>query len=297
MTNELKTTEAIDIVDNNISSGIIADATKARIQAQFMVAINRPRSYEQSRYRILEACKRPVYAERVEYTKPTGGKPITGPSIRFAEMALREWGNIDYTNYVLTDDEDVRRVMVVVTDLETNTSFSTSIQFDKTVERSSSANREVVSERINSRGYITYIVKATEEEVLTKQSSLISKALRNEGLRLIPQEIIEEAMEVAKEAKKKGVSQNITIARQRIADAFLSIGVQPKQLERYLKHPVSLCSEEEILELRNIYEAIKTGEAKWNEFSQEITEEKAFPSVKAKLEALKTKMAEKQAEK
>jgi hypothetical protein len=53
------------------------------------MAMQRPRSYDQSRIKILEACSRPAFAEKVEYSKPVGGgKPIVGPSIRFAELAL-----------------------------------------------------------------------------------------------------------------------------------------------------------------------------------------------------------------
>ena len=87
-----------------------AEAAKARIQAAYIMAMQRPRSYDQSRIKILEACSRPSFAEKVEYSKPVGGgKPIVGPSIRFAELALREWGNISYESQVVYDDEITRR--------------------------------------------------------------------------------------------------------------------------------------------------------------------------------------------
>ena len=270
-----------------------AESVKARIQAQYLVALSHPRSYDQSRFRIMEACRRPAFADKVEYKKPVGGKTIVGPSVRFAELALREWGNIDYSNTVVYDDEMNRRISVVITDLETNTTFSASIQITKTVERKDSTGREVISERINSYGDKIYIVKATEDEALTKQAAMISKALRNEGLRLIPQEIIEEGIDIARRTQQKDVSSNMEEARKKISDAFGGLGIQPKHLEEYLGHPMSMCVPAEITDLRAIFNAIKNGEAKWNDFVSEDEDVRggALQSAKANLDALKNKLA------
>lgn len=270
-----------------------AESVKARIQAQYLVALSHPRSYDQSRFRVIEACRRPAFADKVEYKKPVGGKTIVGPSVRFAELALREWGNIDYSNTVVYDDEMNRRISVVITDLETNTTFSASIQITKTVERKDNKGRDVISERINSYGEKIYIVKATEDEVLTKQAAMISKALRNEGLRLIPQEIIEEAIDIARRTQQKDVSSNMDEARKKISDAFGGLGIQPKHLEEYLGHPMSMCVPAEITDLRAIFNAIKNGEAKWNDFVSEDEDVRggALQSAKANLDALKNKLA------
>lgn len=270
-----------------------AEAVKARIQAQYLVALTHPRSYDQSRFRIMEACRRPAFADKVEYKKPVGRTTIVGPSIRFAELALREWGNIDYSNTVVYDDDMNRRISVVITDLETNTTFSASIQITKTVERKDSTGRDVISERINSYGDKVYIVKATEDEVLTKQAAMISKALRNEGLRLIPQEIIEEGIDIARRTQQKDVSSNMEEARKKISDAFGGLGIQPKHLEEYLGHPMAMCVPAEITDLRAIFNAIKNGEAKWSDFTSENEDVRggALQSAKANLDALKNKLA------
>ena len=286
MSNELQTVQA-EMQTRGQSytdpaSVAVAEAVKARIQAQFYVAINRPRSYEQSRYRILESCKRVSFADKVEYRKPVGNTTIVGPSIRFAELALREWGNIDYANTVVYDDDMNRRITVVITDLETNTSFSASIQLEKAVERKDCKGREVISERINSFGQKIYKVRATEDEVLTKQSALISKALRNEGLRLIPQEIIEEAIDTARNTLKSDATVNIDDARRKISDSFANIGIQPKQLEEYLDHPVAMCAPSEIVDLRAIFNTIKNGEAKWGDYVTKPEDEQNAHAADAK---------------
>ncbi len=269
-----------------------AEAAKARIQAAYIMAIQRPRSYDQSRIKILEACSRPSFAEKVEYSKPVGGgKPIVGPSIRFAELALREWGNISYENQVVYDDDLTRRINVVITDLETNTTFSASIQLNKTVERKNATGREVVSERINSYGDKVYIVKATDDEIANKQAALVSKALRNEGLRLIPQDIVEEAIERARETVKRRDKADPDAARKKLADAFASLRIMPADLEKYLGHPLGQTSPAELQDLRSIYQTIKDGEAKWSDYTTTGKDEDSDAlAAKEKLQDLKARM-------
>ena len=270
-----------------------AEGAKARIQAAYIMAMQRPRSYDQSRIKILEACSRPSFAEKVEYSKPVGrGRPIVGPSIRFAELALREWGNIAYENQVIYDDETTRRVAVTITDLETNTTFSASLQIGKTVERKKSDGRDVISERINSYGDKVFIVKATEDEIANKQAAAVSKALRNEGLRLIPQDIIEEAIDKARETVNKKDKSDPDAARKKLADAFAAIRVMPSHLESYLEHPLSQTSPAELQELRSIYQTIRDGEAKWSDFINKPEDEPtaAAKDAKRKLHTLKSKM-------
>ena len=271
-----------------------AEAAKARIQAAYIMAMQRPRSYDQSRIKILEACSRPSFAEKVEYSKPVGGgKPIVGPSIRFAELALREWGNISYESQVVYDDEITRRISVAITDLETNTTFSASIQLNKTVERKKTDGREVVGERINSYGDKVYIVKATEDEIMNKQAAAVSKALRNEGLRLIPQDIIEEAIERARETVKRRDKADPDAARKKLADAFAALRIMPTDLEKYLGHPLGQTSPAELQDLRSIYQTIKDGEAKWSDYVSPQGEESAdAAAAKEKLHSLKKRIKE-----
>src|SRR5574343_7946 len=100
-----------------------AESAKARIQAAYIMAMQKPRSEEQARQRILAACKRPQFASRVEYSKPIAGTKIKGPSIRFAELALREWGNIDSDIFVMFEDAQTKRIKIRLLDCETNAAF------------------------------------------------------------------------------------------------------------------------------------------------------------------------------
>lgn len=271
-----------------------AEQVKARTQAQFLMARNYPRNYDNSRINIMAACRRRTFAEKVEYSKPVGGSSITGPSIRFAELALREWGNIDYSNTVIYEDDLCRRISIVITDLQTNTTFSSTIVVNKTVERKNADGREIISQRLNTWGKPVYIVKAYDDEIMTKQQALISKALRNEGLRLIPQEIIEEAIYIARKTIREGIKADPDAARRKIADAFAALGVMPTDLEKYLGHGLAQCSADEITDLTAVYNAVKNGETKWADFVSEDDDAKSKALSKA--DALKQKIQSRKAQ-
>jgi hypothetical protein len=264
----------------NVDPAAVAagEAAKARIQSAYIMAYKNPRDEDQARDRILKACRRPAFAERVEFSKPIGKTHIKGPSIRFAELALREWRNVLTDIQVIYEDDFIRRTRIMAIDLETNVSFSKEINITKTVERKNNKDREVLAERINTNGEVVYVVKATEDEIHNKEAALISKAIRNEGLRIIPVDIVDEAIEVAKETLRTKDKADPDAAKKKILDAFSEIGVKPNDLRIYLGHPTDQVSPQELADLRAIYRAIKDGEARWVDYitpaEKEKTEEK-----------------------
>ena len=250
-----------------------AESVKARIQCQYIMALQKQRDAEEARQKIIKDCKRPDFAQLVEYFKPIGGKKIPGVSIRFAETALRHWGNISVETQIVHEDEQSKRLMITCIDLETNSTFSKSISINKTVERKNGKDREVIGQRQNTNGETVYIVKATEDELLTKEGAAISKAIRNEGLRLIPKDIIEEAVETARKTLRDKMAKDPDGEKRKILDAFSSIGVKPKDLTHYLGHPIENISPLELEDLRKIHKAISDGEATWNDFFGEDDDE------------------------
>jgi hypothetical protein len=281
-------TKEVAVRQQNTDPAIVASAegVKAQIQAAYMMAVKYPRSFDTSRDRILANCKRTSFAAKVEFAKPVGGKIIRGPSIRFAETALREWGNILTNVQVLYEDETMRRSRVTVIDLETNTTFSKEIQIAKTVERKNSAGYEVLGERTNTKNDKVFIVRATEDDVLNKEAAQVSKALRNEGLRLIPGDIIEEALELAKKTVAAGDKVDPAGAKKALFDAFSELGIKPKSIEEYLGRSVTTLQPSELQDLRGIYRAIKEGEAKWSDYiKKEVADDEAGEKEAAKTAA------------
>ncbi len=269
---EDKKAMSMEVIDH--ASIAAAEAAKARVQAAYIVAMKRPRNQMESRDRILNACKRPAFAERVEYAKPVSGKKVRGPSVRFAELAIREWGNCLTETQVFYEDINVKRIRMTVTDLETNSSHSKEITVQKTVERKKIfEDREVLGHRRNTSNELVYIVKATDDEIYNKEAALISKALRNEGLRLIPSDIIDEAIEIARKTLLKRDEEDPERERKKIFDSFSEIGISPKELMKYIGHERDKLSPVELQDLRAVYRAIRDGDAKWEDYITENNEE------------------------
>ncbi|HYG12344.1 MAG TPA: hypothetical protein VD835_20545, partial [Pyrinomonadaceae bacterium] len=100
---------------NETSTTALAAQAKAQIEARYIVAMQRPRDMDTVRTKLLKECSRPGFAKVARYSKPVGGSKIEGPSIRFAEAALRCMGNVVPESFVVWDDEEKRVVRVSVT--------------------------------------------------------------------------------------------------------------------------------------------------------------------------------------
>jgi len=243
-----------------------AALAKAEVEARFAVAVHRPRDMDLARVALLQDCKRPHFAAVARYSKPVGGKPIEGPSIRFAEAALRALGNVEVSSPVVYEDDEKRIVRVTVCDLESNLTHRTDITIAKTVERRKLGNgQKPISTRQNTYGETVYIVAATDDELAVKQAALVSKALRTLALRIVPGDLVDEAMDVVLETQRKGDTADPEAARKKLVDAFVGIGVSPASLKEYLGHEVSACAPAELVHLRAIYAAIKDGETTWKD--------------------------------
>lgn len=254
------------------TSAALAAQVKATVEARFIMALNRPRDMSMARDRILSECKRPKFAESARYRRPVGKKNgveqfIEGPSIRFAEAAIRAMGNVDVQTMTTFDSTEKRMVQVTVTDLESNTTFSRDIALLKQVERRfRKEGQHVFSTRLNSYGDTLYTVQATESEVLLKEAAEVSKAIRTLGLRLLPGDILDEAMDLCVATAANNDAKDPDAARKAIADGFSALGVKPSDLKAYLGgQDVGSCSPVQIGELRALYSALKAGEFSWVE--------------------------------
>lgn len=254
------------------ASAAMAEAARANVLARFYQARQLPRDTLEVRARVLLECERPRLAELAVYSLPRGktpdGRPnyITGPSIRLAEAFLRTWGNLHVESPIVYEDDAKRVITVTVTDLETNATLSDGIIVEKVVEKRNVRDRaEVIGERTNSEGKKVYLVRANETDLLAKQNALKSKALRNLVFRLVPGDMVDEAMEVAARVNREGAKKDPLAAAKKIADAFLELNVLPSQLAEALGHALDRATVADVELMRGWYAAIKSGEASVND--------------------------------
>lgn len=262
----------------------IAAREQAVVQARFIVALQRPRNGDQFRADLLKECQRPEFAEMAEYAKPVGkefkdGKWVEkiarGPSIRLIETGIRCFKNIHQETTTVYDSPEMRICRVSTTDLESNVDYSTEVQVVKVVERRGSKGRNgeeeppkgrtVLSERINSAGEKTYLVLATDDEVRVKQAALSSIALREQGRRILPGHVIQEAIANCRKVCADRDAKDPDAARRKLLDAFVQLGIQPADLHAFLGHSTERLAPKEIEDLRQVYAAVRDGEATWDE--------------------------------
>lgn len=258
---------------------------QAMVQARFIMAERNPRRWDDIRVRLLQHCDRPGFALIARYKKPAGKKQVNGQwvdsfaegfSARFAEVARQEVGNLETFARVTYETEEVRVLSAGVLDYQRNNSDVRDITISKRVEKRGSQDRntkewrppegrDVVGQRTNSRGEITYLVKATDDEVKQRQNSEISKATRDETMRLIPRDILDDCLERVMATLNDPKKVDPGTMRKRVIDAFAGISIMPSDLITYLGCELEKASPSQVAELRGLYTAINDGDITFNE--------------------------------
>lgn len=252
-------------VSGETASSAVAAQAKAMVEARYVIALRQPRNWDVVRQKILHECRRPSFAHNKSafYRKPIGAG-VEGLGIRFVEVALRNMNNVLVEPTMIFEDEQKEVHRVIVTDLESNTTYALDVRVSKTVERSKPLDDgSYISVRKNTSGKSTYTVPANDDDLLNKRASLISKAIRTLGLRIIPGDIQDEAEEIIKKTRLDDAAKDPDGERKRIADAFAEINVRASDLVEYLGHELGICSPTELVNLRALYGAIRDGEATW----------------------------------
>jgi hypothetical protein len=246
------------------ASTALAARARAQVEARFVMARQFPRDLMLAREKLMADCRRPSFADAAIYDKPVGKDGIQGPSIRLAEAAARALGNIHSESITVYDDAWKRIITVVATDLEANVSYDGTITVEKTVERRQlRKGQDAVNQRVNSYGDPVFVVQATDDEILNKQNALVSKALRTQLLRLVPGDLLDEAMGTCRDTMKNREAADPAAGKKRMCDAFAELGVTVQQLTEFLGHGVAETTVEELVRMRALFAAIRENETTW----------------------------------
>ena len=288
--------EEFGVVETQRTAETAATSMAARQQAMVgamcRLAELHPRNEDRALAGILRDCERPGFAGSLEdpvamynrkagkeFNKATGRWEdvwVQGASIRLAESMLRHWRNVHISVDTVFDGDDLRICHVAVMDLQNNIHYATDVNVPKRVEKlgfgkneEPPKGREVLSSRINSEGKRTYLVNATDGEIIMLQNNLISKAIRNNGLRLLPRDVIELALEQIRATQAKEDAKDPDAGRRNVVLQFSKIGVDADMIGEYLNHPIEQTSPAELADLRRVYTLIKQGDSSWGEIMDE----------------------------
>lgn len=187
-------------------------------------------------------------AESCMYSVPRGGKMITGPSVRLAEMMASSWGNLHVGSRVIEATATEVVAQSVCWDLEKNVRI--------TVE----AQRSIVGKR----------GRFDDDMIRVTGMAAISIALRNAVFRVIPRAYVDAVYELAKKCAI-GDLQTLVARRDAAFDRYARLGVTPERmLGRLGIAGVDDFTLTHLETLVGMYTAIKSGE---------LSLDDAFPAV------------------
>lgn len=220
------------------------------VQAAMIVAKKFPRDVDAAYARVMKACQRKSLAERAVYKYQRGGGNVEGASIRMAEEIARNFGNIDYGIKILERRGDESTAMAYCWDLETNTRQTRIFQV-KHIRDKRGGGQKLTEER----------------DIYEIVANMGARRLRACILGVIPADIVEDALIMCKRTISAEAARTpIDERRRKTLVAFDSVGVNQAMLERHLKHPFAECSHDELTELTTIFNAIRDGIGKREDY-------------------------------
>ncbi len=246
----------VSLTQQTQASSALATVDQARaiaeVQAAMVVARMNPRDEMRAYQKIIIACRRKSLAEQASYAYPRGGKMVTGPSIRLAEVIAGYWGNITYGLRELSRKAGISEVEAFAWDLETNTRVTRQFQVKHIRDKSDNkgGNQELTGER----------------DIYELVASMGQRRVRACILEVIPGDIVEGAEEECKKTLQGGNGEPLEDRIRKMLVAFGEFGITKDMIEKRLHHKIEATLPAELVQLQQIYRSIKDGMAKREEF-------------------------------
>lgn len=262
----------LDVIPTEAPAGLATRATAKeqavvaremqQIQAMALMAMNRPRNVGECLKEIEAACDAPIVAEKALYSYPRGGQTVSGPSIRLAEVIAQSWGNNLYGYTVADQRASASDVVAYFWDLQKNTMKRIEWTVPHIRESNETAwNKE--TRKYERTGKVNVKHLTDSRDVYELVANMSSRRVRNCILAGIPKWIEQAAVERCKETLKKSFS------KEKLADivkSFDGLDVTVDDLERRLGKKINAINATEYLGLRQIYQSIRDGVSKAEEW-------------------------------
>lgn len=240
--------EVLDMVPVNRLGAMI----RAEIDTQIATAKSYPRSVAAFKKSALAmATLDEETAASCFYSLPRGGKPITGPSIRLAEIIGSAWGNIRYGSRVVADDGRIITAQGICTDLEKNISATVEV------------GRRVTGK--NGRRF-------SDDMIVVTGNAACSIALRNAIFKVVPMSFVKDVLDKAREVAI-GNAHTLEARRASVVAYFGKMGLTPERVFAAVgKASIEDVGLDELAVLSGLKTAIHDGDT---------TVDEAFPPVQA----------------
>lgn len=221
------------------------------VQGAIVMAKKFPRDEYDAMERIKRTCQRATLAEQAIYSYPRGGQTVMGPSIRLAEALAQNWGNIDYGVIELEQKNGSSEMMAYAWDLESNTRVTKIF----TVEH----------KRDTRKG--TYQL-TDSRDIYEATANFGARRIRACILGVIPGDVVDMAVGECKETVRKGIGKEPINERvTKLINAFkVEFKVTREQIEKYAERNCADFGEDEFINLKGVYKALKDGQAKAEDY-------------------------------
>lgn len=234
------------------TGAMVSTREAQEVQAAVFMAKQFPRNENESIARIMRACDRIGLATKAVYSYPKGGTNVTGPSVRLAEAMAQAWGNIQSGVVELEQRDGESTCMAYCWDIETNT-------------------REckifTVKHQISTKKGMKVLTDPREiYELVANQGARRKRACI---LNIIPGDVTELAVERCNKTLQSGNRRPLIDRLREMVDFFQTrFSVPLSSIEKYFGYKLDAFTEQDGITLANIFNALKDGEAKREDYFQ-----------------------------
>jgi hypothetical protein len=223
------------------SAQALAQREIAEVQAAMVIAKRFPRDPVVSMDRILNACTRPMLAEKAAYEYAKGGQDVSGPSIRLAEVLAQNWGNMRCGVIEVSRGVGVSECLAYATDIETNFGDEKRVQVRHWRDTKSGG----------------YAIK-DEREIYELIANMGARRKRACILAVIPGDVQEAAVrqcEVTLATKIK-VTDELILS---LVEKFSAFNVTKEMIEKRIQRRMDVLTPGLVVNLGKIYNSLKDG--------------------------------------
>ena len=223
----------------------------ANVMVRVQLALANPRNLYEVQQKLESEFSRPSLAEIAMYAYPRGGKTVTGPSINAAKAMARCMRNIEYGFEELETDytRHYTKVRAYAYDIENNVP----------VERIFLVEHK----RTTKQGTTILTDPRDISEMIANQAQ---RKVRACILQLVPQDLIDFAMEVRNATMEQSVNLGDPHIIESLVTAFQRFGVNKEMIEARIGRNVSAILPSQYTDMRTIYVSLRDGVGKVEDF-------------------------------
>ena len=217
--NELAEIEGGELIDLRDQPTALESITRAEIDIQIATAKRYPRSIQ----RFMQEAKAmvsldPDIAEKCTYVlknkRKEDGSPVSGPSVRLAEILAACWGNIRIVGRITDDDGKMVTAQAVAIDLEKNVGYSMEVKRGVTISPNARYNPGA---------------RYSDDMVRVTMNAAVAIACRNATFKVIPMSFVklieDEAAKVA-----RGDIKTLPERTERAVNYFIDKGISEERI-------------------------------------------------------------------